>query len=144
MRLTRALLEKVLPTNSRTAPRPNFRRPMQGFIDPKHQANWDTSLNEIDEEEQNELGQVVPVKEKVPVIMVPDLKDCKYQPYVTYKVEKHYEPPVTSKDLFDMFYAPGIEAEVTGVQMESVPDPANQPGLVNRVKGLFKSKETKS
>lgn len=44
-----------------------------------------SAMGELDEEMVNELGQTVPMREKVPIIVVPDLKDFKLKPYVSHK-----------------------------------------------------------
>ncbi|XP_039269051.2 uncharacterized protein LOC120344036 [Styela clava] len=149
MRLTaviRSSIEKAVPTNRRRTPRASFRRPMQGrYTDRKKEPKpWETSMGELDEEEVNELGQTIPVREKIPMIMVPDLKDFNLKPYVSYKAEKHHEPPLQAKELFDMFYAPQIEAEMSGTKLETIPEP-EEKGLLGKIKYMFKMrKEAKS
>jgi len=88
-----------------------FRGPLTGKkIDNKPAVFWSLSFGEL-EEETTVDGQAVPVREKVPIIMVPNLDSFKLKPYVTYRAEKVNEPPIESRDLFNIFYAPKIEAD---------------------------------
>lgn len=58
--------------------------------------------------------------------------------YTYCRVAKHHEPPLQSKDLFDMFYAPKIQAEFAGTKLEPVPDPKDLPGFGSRIRNAFK------
>lgn len=42
-------------------------------------------MGELDEETVNEFGQTVPDRDRIPTIMVPDLKKCALKPYVSYR-----------------------------------------------------------
>eukprot|EP00090_Calanus_glacialis_P032586 TRINITY_DN53993_c0_g1_i1.p1 TRINITY_DN53993_c0_g1~~TRINITY_DN53993_c0_g1_i1.p1 ORF type:complete len:183 (+),score=48.72 TRINITY_DN53993_c0_g1_i1:43-591(+) len=44
------------------------------------------------------------VPEKVPELMVPDLKECDLKPYVSYATNDIYQEELTSKDLFNVIY----------------------------------------
>lgn len=143
MRLTLLLLTRKPPPNNmrnHNQTKATFRRPMQGRYanrqrEPK---TWDITMGEIDEEIINELGQTVPMREKIPVIMVPDLKGFELKPYVSHKIAKHHEPALQSKDLFDMFYAPKVQAEFAGTKLEPVPDPKDLPGIASRIRNALK------
>ena len=91
---------------------------------------WSLSFGELDEEEV-EYGRNVPTRDRVPQIMVPDLQNCHLKPYVTYRAEDEYEQPMQSKDFFDMFYAPTVEAEATSVPLEDIPEASekNTPSI---------------
>ena len=121
----------------RKKPKSSFRRPMenrghnrdktiqQGFY------LWPMSFGELDEEVM-EHGKSVPKRDRIPQIMIPDLENCYFKPYVTYRAENEYEPPIQSKDFFDMFYAPNVEAEATNVPLEDIPNPEqNKSGLLS-------------
>nr|CAB3263978.1 39S ribosomal protein L41-B, mitochondrial-like [Phallusia mammillata] len=118
MRLT-SFLQVLL---RRRFPKSSFRRPMEGRNRGRQKpvTLWSLSLGELDEEETVN-GQTVPVRSKVPIIMVPDLKDFKLKPYVTYRAEKVHEPPLEARDFFNMFYAPEIEAKEKNLTLENVP-----------------------
>lgn len=53
-------------------------------------------------------GAYVEVAEKIPEIIVPDLKDCQLRPYVSYKAPKVIQSEYTSQDLFNAIYAQKI------------------------------------
>ena len=78
------------------------------------------TFGELDEEVEIN-GVKLPSKNKIPVIMVPDLKSFSLKPYVTYRAEDIFEPAMQSKDYFETFYAPAIEAEMQNVPLESLP-----------------------
>ena len=44
------------------------------------------------------------VPEKVPELIVPDLKDCNLKPYVSYATKEIYQEELSSKDLFNVIY----------------------------------------
>ena len=134
MRLTLLMLIRKWPKSS-------FRRPMEGRGLGREKTEkglylWPLSFGELDEEVV-ENGRNVPKRDRIPQIMVPDLKDCTLKPYVTYRAENIYEPPIESKDYFDIFYAPMLEAEAANVPLEDIPD-ANKK---SRILSLFSSKK---
>ncbi|XP_070495245.1 large ribosomal subunit protein mL41-like [Chironomus tepperi] len=53
-------------------------------------------------------GQFVEIPEMKPEIIVPDLTDCKFKPYVTYKATDVIQSEFTSQDLFNAIYAQKI------------------------------------
>lgn len=94
-------------------------RTLGSKVKPLH---WsDTDFGQL-EEEVNYFGHMIPARDRVPIIMVPDLTDCELKPYVTYLAENEYEPPLEAKDLFNAFYAPKIEAEAENVPLETIPE----------------------
>lgn len=114
-------------------PKSSFRRPMEGRGLGKEKTEkgfylWPLSFGELDEEVE-EHGRNVPKRDRIPQIMVPDLKNCDLKPYVTYRADDIYEPPMESKDYFDIFYAPMIEAETTNVPLEDIPDQNQKSNL---------------
>ena len=118
MRLTVQLFIRKFPKSS-------FRRPMEGRGLGREKTEkgfylWPLSFNELDEEVM-ENGRSVPKRDRIPQIMVPDLKNSGLKPYVTYTAEDVFEPPMQSKDFFDMFYAPAIEAEAKSIPLEDIP-----------------------
>lgn len=128
MRLTQLLLRRPFPKSS-------FRRPMDGrnLGKKKPVTMWSLSLGELDEEETVD-GRSVPVRSKVPVIHVPDLKDFKLKAYVTYRAEDTHEPPMESKDFFNIFYAPEIEASDKNLTLETLPDETkSQPSFLGKI-----------
>ncbi|XP_055381277.1 39S ribosomal protein L41, mitochondrial [Condylostylus longicornis] len=52
-----------------------------------------------------ENGEFKEIPEKIPLLVVPDLKDCKLKPYVSYKAPEVVQPEFTSIDLFNAIYA---------------------------------------
>lgn len=54
------------------------------------------------------------------------------------RVAKHHEPPLQSKDLFNMFYAAKVQAEFAGTTLEPVPEAKDLPSIVSRVRNAFK------
>jgi len=98
-----------------------LRRPMQGrtFGRKKDLRLWPNHFNELDEEvEINGIKQAT--RDRVPEIIVPDLKNFSLQPYVTYRADDVYEAKLESKDLFDVFYAPQIQAEAQNIPLETL------------------------
>ncbi|XP_047522051.1 39S ribosomal protein L41, mitochondrial [Pieris napi] len=53
-------------------------------------------------------GKFVPVPEMIPELIVPDLKDCTFKPYVSYKTEDVIQSEFTSQQLFDAVYSKKI------------------------------------
>lgn len=49
------------------------------------------------------------VKEMMPELVVPDLKDCKLKPYVPYNVSTIHQSEFTAQDLFNTCYAKDID-----------------------------------
>lgn len=52
------------------------------------------------------------VKDRVPVLMVPDLTGFKLKPYVSYRAPAGSEPPLSARALFQQTAAPLIEKDV--------------------------------
>jgi large subunit ribosomal protein L41 len=50
-------------------------------------------------------GQYVEVPEKIPELIVPDLTNCKFKPYVSYKTPEVHQSEFTSQDLFNAVYS---------------------------------------
>lgn len=50
----------------------------------------------------------IEVKEMIPAIIVPNLKDCKLKPYVSYRAPDVVQSEFTSQDLFNAVYAEKI------------------------------------
>ncbi|XP_043920256.1 39S ribosomal protein L41, mitochondrial [Protopterus annectens] len=61
----------------------------------------------------------VKVKEMVPEFVVPNLKDFKLKPYVSYKAPKGTEEPLTAKKLFLEVVAPQIERDLKEGKFDS-------------------------
>ncbi|XP_066147689.1 large ribosomal subunit protein mL41 [Euwallacea fornicatus] len=55
-----------------------------------------------------EEGKFVVIPEKIPELIVPDLKDCKLKPYVSYRAPEVVQSEFTAEDLFSVVYAPKI------------------------------------
>lgn len=53
-------------------------------------------------------GQFMEIPEMMPQLIVPDLTDCKFKPYVTYKATDVVQSEFTSQDLFNAIYAQKI------------------------------------
>ncbi|KAG7312260.1 39S ribosomal protein L41-mitochondrial [Plutella xylostella] len=53
-------------------------------------------------------GRFIKVPEMVPEIIVPDLKDCEFKPYVSYKVTDVVQSEFTSEQLFNAIYSKKI------------------------------------
>lgn len=53
-------------------------------------------------------GKFVPIPEMIPDIIVPDLKDFKLKPYVSYRAPDVVQSEFTAKDLFEVVYAAKI------------------------------------
>ncbi|XP_060531983.1 large ribosomal subunit protein mL41 [Cylas formicarius] len=53
-------------------------------------------------------GKFVVIPEKIPKLIVPDLKDCKLLPYVSYRTPEITQTEFTPQDLFNVVYAPKI------------------------------------
>ena len=129
-----------------------LRRPMDGrtFGRKKELRAWPMHFGELDEEiEVNGIKQ--PTRDRVPEIIVPDITDFKLKPYVTYRAENVYEAPLESKDLFDVFYAPQIQAESQNIPLETIDSDVDtkKPGLIlktfNQIrKRTIPSKDNKS
>lgn len=50
-------------------------------------------------------GKYKEITEKIPELIVPDLTDCKFKPYVTYKTTEVVQSAFTSQDLYNAIYA---------------------------------------
>lgn len=50
-------------------------------------------------------GKYREVPELIPQLIVPDLTDCKFKPYVTYKTPDVIQSEFTSQDLYNAVYA---------------------------------------
>lgn len=50
-------------------------------------------------------GRFKSIPEMIPEFIVPDLTDCKFKPYVTYKTPKVVQSEFTSHDLYNAVYA---------------------------------------
>lgn len=53
-------------------------------------------------------GSFMKIPEMIPELIVPDLTDCKFKPYVTYKTKEVVQSEFTSQDLFNAVYAQKI------------------------------------
>ncbi|XP_023937266.1 39S ribosomal protein L41, mitochondrial [Bicyclus anynana] len=53
-------------------------------------------------------GRFVQVPEMIPELIVPDLKDCDLNPYVSYKAEDVIQSEFTAQQLFDAVYSKKI------------------------------------
>lgn len=54
----------------------------------------------------------------IPEIIVPDLKDCKLKPYVTYESEDVYQSEFTAQDLFNAVYSEKIVNDYNNKQLD--------------------------
>ncbi|KAJ6651980.1 hypothetical protein lerEdw1_015858 [Lerista edwardsae] len=52
------------------------------------------------------------VPERVPRLVVPDLRGCRLRPYVSYRAPAGSEPPLTARALFEQAAAPAIERDL--------------------------------
>lgn len=50
-------------------------------------------------------GKFIEIPEKIPELIVPDLTDCKFKPYVTFKSADVVQSEFTSQDLYNAIYA---------------------------------------
>lgn len=55
-----------------------------------------------------EADQFKVIPEMIPELIVPDLTDCKFKPYVSYRVPEVTQTEFTSQDLFNVIYAEKI------------------------------------
>ena len=103
------------------AKKSKLRRPMDGrTIGRKKELRlWSNHFGELDEEVEVH-GVKQATRDRVPEIIVPDLKDFKLLPYVTYRADDVHEAKLESKDLFDVFYAPQIQAEAQNIPIETL------------------------
>ncbi|XP_037949581.1 39S ribosomal protein L41, mitochondrial [Teleopsis dalmanni] len=53
-------------------------------------------------------GKYVEIPEKIPELIVPDLTDCKFKPYVSYRAPDVVQSEFTSLDLFNAIYSQKI------------------------------------
>ncbi|XP_051164265.1 39S ribosomal protein L41, mitochondrial [Leptopilina boulardi] len=60
----------------------------------------------------------VVIPEMIPEIIVPDLKDCKLKPYVTYESEDVYQSEFTAQDLFNAVYSEKIVNDYNNKQLD--------------------------
>ncbi|XP_017775155.1 PREDICTED: 39S ribosomal protein L41, mitochondrial [Nicrophorus vespilloides] len=58
-------------------------------------------------------GTFYTVPEMIPELIVPDLKDFKLKPYVSYRAPEIYQEELTAQTLFDVVYAPKIKKDHT-------------------------------
>lgn len=50
-------------------------------------------------------GKYYEVKEKIPELIVPDMTNCKFKPYVSFKTTQVVQSEFTSQDLYHAIYA---------------------------------------
>lgn len=50
-------------------------------------------------------GRFKKIHERIPELIVPDLTDCKFKPYVTFKTPEVVQSEFTSQDLYNAIYA---------------------------------------
>jgi len=62
--------------------------------------------------------------EKIPELVVPDLKDCKLKPYVSYKTPDVVQSEFTAKDLFNAVYTEKIMNDFKNKQLNDDGSPA--------------------
>lgn len=67
----------------------------------------------IDKRGVRDVGRIVNgkftfIREMMPQLIVPDLTDCKFKPYVTYKTPSVVQDRFKSQDLFNAIYAKKI------------------------------------
>lgn len=53
-------------------------------------------------------GKFTTIPEMIPELIVPDLKDCKFKPYVSYRAPDVTQTEFTTQDLFNAIYAEKI------------------------------------
>lgn len=70
-------------------------------------------------------GKFTEVPEKIPELIVPNLKGFDLKAYVTYKSTDVFQPEFTAQDLFDAVYAPKIEEDFKKKQLKPNGDPIN-------------------
>lgn len=111
------------------AKKSKLRRPMDGrtFGRKKELRAWPNHFGELDEEVEMH-GVMQATRDRVPEIIVPDLKDFRLLPYVTYRADGVSEAKLESKDLFDVFYAPQIQAEAQNIPIETLQTDKNTSG----------------
>lgn len=56
----------------------------------------------------SENGKFELIPEMIPELIVPDLTDCQFKPYVTYKTKDVVQSEFLSQDLFNAIYAEKI------------------------------------
>ncbi|CAH0720415.1 unnamed protein product, partial [Brenthis ino] len=68
-------------------------------------------------------GRFVKVPEMIPELIVPDLKDCKLKPYVSYKAEDVIQSEFTSQNLFDAVYSRKIVTDFKEGKLDANGEP---------------------
>lgn len=70
-------------------------------------------------------GKFREIPEKIPQIIVPNLTDCKFKPYVSYKTTEVVQGEFTSEDLFNAIYAEKIINDYRAGQLNEDNSPKN-------------------
>ncbi|XP_063698808.1 large ribosomal subunit protein mL41 [Culicoides brevitarsis] len=71
----------------------------------------------------DEAGNFIAVPEMVPEIIVPDLKGCEFQPYVSYRTPDVTQSEFTSQDLFNAVYAKKIVEDFKANKLNEAGEP---------------------
>lgn len=93
-----------------------------------------------------ENDKFVPVPEMVPQLIVPDLTDCEFKPYVSYRAPKPTTPEFTSQDLFNAIYAQKIIKDLQENKLKEDGEPL-EPSAEEKItadEAIMKSRKTGS
>lgn len=71
--------------------------------------------------EQEKGFELVP--EMIPELVVPDLKDCKLRPYVSYRSKEIHQEELTAKDLFNAVYGKKVLADYKEGKLDDQGEP---------------------
>uniref|UniRef100_A0A6P7FKS8 39S ribosomal protein L41, mitochondrial n=1 Tax=Diabrotica virgifera virgifera TaxID=50390 RepID=A0A6P7FKS8_DIAVI len=55
-----------------------------------------------------EGDKFITIPERIPELIVPDLRNCQLKPYVSYRAPEVFQSEFTAEDLFNVVYAPKI------------------------------------
>ncbi|KAI4471676.1 mitochondrial ribosomal protein l41 [Holotrichia oblita] len=93
-----------------------------------------------------EGDKFVTVPEMIPQLIVPDLKDFKLKPYVSYRTPDIVQSEFTAEDLFNVVYAPKIELDLSEGNLNedgSSKDPSPEEKM-SKEEAFIKARQTGS
>lgn len=70
-----------------------------------------------------ENDKFVVIPEMIPELIVPDLKDCQFKPYVSYRASEVTQSEFTSQDLFNAIYAQKVLKDFQEKKLNKAGDP---------------------
>lgn len=93
-----------------------------------------------------ENGKFQTIPEMIPELIVPDLTDCQFKPYVTYKTKDVVQSEFSSQDLFNAIYAEKIiqDFKEGKLQADGLSENPSENELMTKQEAFNRAKKTGS